>query len=89
MVVGWVFSPVTGEAKPDKVLDCVGLYCPMPILQTSEEMYKLKMGQVLEVIADDPAAEEDLRHWAKTTGQELISLVNEAGKVHCLMRKRK
>ena len=52
-------------------------------------MYKLKLGQVLEVIADDPAAEEDLKHWAKTTGQELMGIVNEGGKVRCLMRKRR
>jgi len=80
---------MAAEVKPDRVLDCIGLYCPMPILRTSEEMYRLRIGQVLEVIADDPAAEEDLRHWAKTTGQELISIVNEGGRIRCLMRKRR
>lgn len=80
---------MANEAKPDRTVDCIGLYCPMPILRTSEEMYRLEVGQVLEVISDDPAAEEDLRHWAKTTGQEIISLSNDGTTVRCLLRKLK
>ena len=39
---------------PDAELDCVGLYCPMPIAMTKEEIEKIEVGQVLKVVADDP-----------------------------------
>ncbi|MGB3093424.1 MAG: sulfurtransferase TusA family protein, partial [Candidatus Zixiibacteriota bacterium] len=48
---------MSSEIVPDAELDCVGLYCPMPIAMTKEEIDKLEVGQVLKVEADDPAAE--------------------------------
>ena len=42
---------------PDKVLDCVGLFCPMPILKTREAMRAMAAGQLLEMLSDDPASE--------------------------------
>ena len=39
--------------KADETLDCVGLYCPMPIANTANKLKKLEVGQVLEVLADD------------------------------------
>ena len=47
--------------RADQTLDCIGLYCPMPVIRTNEEMDKLAVGEVLEVLADDSAAEEDLK----------------------------
>ena len=29
---------------PDAELDCVGLYCPLPIAQTKEEIDRLEVG---------------------------------------------
>ena len=57
---------------PDAELDCVGLYCPMPIAMTKEEIEKIDVGQILKVEADDPAAEEDIKRWAKRTGHEIL-----------------
>jgi TusA-related sulfurtransferase len=60
------------EIIADAELDCIGLYCPMPISMTKEEIEKIEVGQVLKVEADDPAAEEDIRRWAKRTEQEIL-----------------
>ena len=60
------------EITPNSELDCVGLFCPMPIARTKEEIEKIDVGQVLKVEADDPAAEEDIKRWAKRTGHELL-----------------
>jgi len=57
-----------------QTLDCIGLYCPIPILQTRQEMDNLAVGQILEVLADDPAAEEDIKAWAKRAGQKILKL---------------
>jgi TusA-related sulfurtransferase len=49
----------------------------------------MEVGEVLEVLADDPAAESDIRSLVKNLGQELLG-VNSAGKgVQLLIRKVK
>ena len=60
------------DIVPDAELDCVGLYCPMPIARTKEEIDNIEVGQVLLVEADDPAAEEDITRWAKRAGHQLL-----------------
>jgi TusA-related sulfurtransferase len=61
----------------DAELDCVGFYCPMPIAMTKEEIEKIDIGQVLRVEADDPAAEEDIKRWAKRAGQKILKFQKE------------
>lgn len=60
----------------------------MPIAMTKEEIEKLKIGQVLRIEADDPAAEEDIKRWAKRTGHEIIKFVKE-GSIMTFYIKRK
>ncbi|NIN34219.1 MAG: sulfurtransferase TusA family protein, partial [Gammaproteobacteria bacterium] len=33
--------------KADKTLDCMGLYCPIPVVKTAEKFKELKTGEVL------------------------------------------
>ena len=61
------------SVNPDRTLDCVGLYCPEPVFRTREEISSVAVGEVLEVLADDPASESDIRSWAKHAGHELVS----------------
>jgi tRNA 2-thiouridine synthesizing protein A len=60
------------DMEPVESLDCVGLFCPQPLFQTREAIDKLKPGEVLEMLSDDPAAEEDIKRFAKRTGNELV-----------------
>jgi len=71
------------------VLDCIGLYCPMPILKTREEIDKLTVGEILEVLADDPAAEQDLKAWAKRTGQKILEIRKTSEGMRFLIQKIK
>jgi TusA-related sulfurtransferase len=68
---------MNSEIVPDAELDCMGLYCPIPIAKTKEEIDKLQIGQVLRVEADDPAAEEDIKRWAKRIGHEILKFEKE------------
>jgi tRNA 2-thiouridine synthesizing protein A len=79
---------MTSEIIPDAELDCVGLYCPIPIARTKQEIDKLETGQVLRVEADDPAAEEDIKSWARRTGHEIVKLSKEGTIVTFFIRKR-
>ena len=64
--------------KADQSLDCMGLYCPMPIVKTAERIKQLKKGEVLEVVADDKGIKHDMPAWAQATGNEYLG-VEEAG----------
>jgi tRNA 2-thiouridine synthesizing protein A len=75
------------EAKADLTLDCIGLYCPEPLFQTRESIDSIEVGEVLEVIADDPAAEEDLTRFAKRAGHEVVSVENQGGELRILLRR--
>ena len=68
-------------------LDCVGLFCPEPLFQTREAMDELEVGDVLEVLADDPAAEEDLTRFAKRAGHEVIAVDDQGDYQRFLIRK--
>ncbi|UCE73966.1 MAG: sulfurtransferase TusA family protein [Methanomassiliicoccales archaeon] len=75
------------DIVPDAELDCVGLFCPMPIAKTKEEIEKINIGQVLKVEADDPAAEEDITRWAKRTGHEILQFKKEGTMLTFFIRR--
>lgn len=52
----------------DRLLDVVGLFCPLPIIRTAAVMRRLQPGRVLEVLADDPVALVDMPNWCKSSG---------------------
>jgi tRNA 2-thiouridine synthesizing protein A len=62
------------EKQTHQILDCIGLYCPMPVIKTKEGMDKIAVGEILEVLADDPAAEADIKAWAKWAEQKILKI---------------
>ena len=62
------------DIEPTAELDCIGLFCPIPIARTKEEIEKIEIGQILKVEADDPASEEDIVRWAKRVGHAVVKL---------------
>ena len=70
-----------------QTLDCIGLYCPMPVLKTREKMDEIAVGEILEVLADDPAAEPDLKAWAKRTGQRVLKIDKTSEGLRLLIEK--
>ncbi len=75
--------------KADATLDCIGLYCPMPIVLTSKKFKELKIGQVLEVLADDKGIKQDMPSWCKTTGNEFLGIEEEDGTYKVYVKKLK
>ncbi|MEM0322180.1 MAG: sulfurtransferase TusA family protein [Thermoprotei archaeon] len=65
--------------KASKVLDARGLMCPMPVVKTGQAIKEIGLGEVLEVIATDPASKPDITAWAKMTGNEVISVEERPG----------
>ncbi|MDI6873189.1 sulfurtransferase TusA family protein [Candidatus Solincola sp.] len=74
--------------KADRTVDCVGLYCPMPIVRTSQEMKYLQEGEILEVIADDQGIKNDMPAWCAKTGHEFLGIEERDGEYHVFVRKK-
>ena len=73
--------------RADKSLDCVGLYCPMPIVKTAEKIKELKPGEVLEVVADDKGIKQDMPAWCKATGHECLGMEEKDGEIKVYVKK--
>jgi tRNA 2-thiouridine synthesizing protein A len=76
------------DIKPDFVLDCVGLACPMPIFKTSNKIKEMQSGQVIEVQSDDDGIVKDMPAWCKMTGNEYLGLTKNNGEYHVFVKKK-
>jgi tRNA 2-thiouridine synthesizing protein A len=56
----------------NRTLDTKGLNCPLPVLKARRAMRDMQDGDILTVLATDPASYIDFRHFCDTTGHELL-----------------
>ncbi|MCP1315871.1 MULTISPECIES: sulfurtransferase TusA [unclassified Halomonas] len=56
----------------DDTLDTTGLYCPEPIMLMHNKVRDMASGQVLQVIATDPATTRDVPKFCQFLGHELL-----------------
>ena len=54
-------------------LDACGLLCPLPVLKARKRLAALGSGQILRMLADDPAAMIDVPHFCAEQGHELVA----------------
>ncbi len=73
--------------KADVTLDCFGLLCPMPIIQTALKIKEMKVGEVLEVVSTDKGIKEDMSAWCRQTGQEYLGLEEEDEVIKVYVKK--
>ncbi len=78
---------MTVDTHVHKVLDVRGQFCPGPVLAARQGMDELQEGQVLAVLATDPAAEADLQAWAKWAGHAVLAIDKSEGYLRVLVRK--
>ena len=74
--------------KPDQILDCYGLLCPVPVRKTAESIQALRPGQVLQVISTDEWFAPDLEAWLKFHPHELLTVEQFGSEIHAFLRKR-
>ncbi len=72
----------------DQQIDLSGLNCPLPILRTKKALATLQSGQVLKVIATDPATPKDFDAFARQTGNTLLQSAEEGGKFLFWLRRK-
>jgi TusA-related sulfurtransferase len=73
----------------EKKLDAVGLFCPEPVFRTKIEIERMQVGEILKVLADDPAAEDDISRWVTRTGHELLNMEKKDNVIEFTIKKVK
>lgn len=75
--------------ETDRTLDCTGLYCPEPVFRVRLELDDMETGQTVKVLADDPAAEEDIKRLVKRLGHEMLEMKVDNDSIEFTIRKAK
>ena len=75
--------------SPTKTIDVKGLFCPEPVFRTKIEVERMGLGEVLKVLADDPAAEGDISRWVERNGQEMVSFTKKNNELVFMIKKLK
>lgn len=69
-------------------LDASGLNCPLPLLRLKKALMTLSSGDVVKVIATDPAAHLDFGVYSNQTGHQIIQLIRESDKQIFYVKKK-
>ncbi|NUT35881.1 MAG: sulfurtransferase TusA family protein [Hamadaea sp.] len=59
------------------VLDCRGQRCPLPVIALAKQVPQVAVGQVVRVLADDPAAALDIPAWCRMRSQAYLGSPEE------------
>ncbi|WP_457590637.1 sulfurtransferase TusA family protein [Geoglobus sp.] len=62
-----------------KSVDCIGMFCPMPLFEARKAIEEVDVGEVVEILADDPSAKNDIPEWAERAGHKVVELKEDNG----------
>ena len=72
----------------DNEVDAAGLHCPLPLLRLKKALKEMQSGEVVRVIATDPAAHLDFGVYAEQTENEIIEYIREEERQIFYVRKK-
>lgn len=68
-------------------IDAAGLLCPLPVLRARKRLLAMRPGEVLRLIATDPAAVVDVPHFCAEAGHEFLGAAEDGGAQAYLIRR--
>jgi tRNA 2-thiouridine synthesizing protein A len=74
---------------PKLSLDFKGLLCPMPVVKIAQAMKQVQVGETVEAVATDPGVMADIPAWARTSGNELVTLEKQEKTIHFVVKRLK
>ena len=74
--------------EADKMLDCKGLNCRMPVVKTKKALSEMQPGQILKMEATDKGSKSDIAAFASRTGNELLEVKEEGGTFIFYLKKK-
>ena len=72
---------------PEKILDCSGLCCSMPLVEARLQLDKMEVEQTLEVISTCPSSEKDIQIFTRLKSNELVQTLKKDNQFHSLIKK--
>lgn len=61
----------------NREVDASGLHCPLPLLRLKKALMEMTSGDVVKVIATDPAAHLDFGVYTDQAGHQIIELIKQ------------
>ena len=72
---------------PVLTIDALGRKCPIPIIMLAERIREVPVGQLIAVLADDPAAQTDIPAWCMIKSHEFVRITELASGWEFLVRR--
>lgn len=60
--------------KIDIIIDARFKFCPGPLIALVENINKTKPGQIIKLLATDPATPSDIKEWASNVGHNILKI---------------
>ncbi len=73
--------------KPVKILKDIDQCCPLTVTRAIGEIEKVGIGDVIEIRTTDPGSVADFPAWAKTTGNEVLEMSQDAGLITLFLKR--
>jgi len=61
--------------KKIKLVNLMGLKCPLPVLKIAKNIKEIKKGDIIKVKVDDPKAENDIKELGKQIKIKIIKKI--------------
>ena len=72
-----------------ETVDARGSACPGPLLEAKKGMGNVQVGQVLEILSNDPGSRNDIPRWAKKVGHDYLGMLSVDGADRLFVKRQK
>jgi tRNA 2-thiouridine synthesizing protein A len=80
---------IQSPQPPAVTLDLKGLLCPLPVVKVAQAVKKVNVGDLVEATATDPGVLADIPAWARTSGNEVVTMERGDGVIRFVVKRVK
>ena len=90
MTITMTMTTLTQDTPVNHHLDTQGLICPEPVMMLHKTIRQADGGEIIEILATDPATTRDIPNFCRHLGHTLISqeTLNDAPTYRYLVKKK-
>lgn len=85
----WHGSSAERKVTERKVIDARGTFCPGPLMELIAGIKLIDVGDELEVLSTDEGSAADIPQWVNKAGHQIVSMIEENGVWHVVVRRTK
>jgi TusA-related sulfurtransferase len=71
------------------VVDARGVSCPGPLLEAKKGIGNVKVGDILEILSNDPGSRNDIPAWSKKVGHDYLGYLSVDGADRIFVKRQK